>query len=93
MGYCIGADEHDAAAQLSKYFQVGMLDFCSGLTTAQVQEAMAHTSMITDIMVGLHGAGLANIAFLPDRSARRSLYNTYKLYMETNCFPNNLTQH
>ena len=60
-GRCI-TNEKEAVAQLSKYFHVNLLDFSAGLTTEQ---AMAYI-MNTDVLIGLHGAGLAYIAFLPD---------------------------
>ena len=62
-GRCV-TNEKDAVAQLSKYFHVNVLDFSAGLTTEQ---AMAYI-METDVLIGLHGAGLAYIAFLPDRA-------------------------
>ena len=63
LGRCI-TNEKDAVAQLSKYFHVKVLDSSAGLTTEQALACIMHT----DVLVGLHGAGLAYAAFLPDRA-------------------------
>jgi hypothetical protein len=75
-GSCVGrciTNEQDAVAQLSKYFRVNVLNFSAGLTTEQ---AMAHI-METDVLIGLHGAGLAYSAFLPDRAMVVELRGSY----------------
>ena len=66
-------NEREIVAQLSKYFHVNMLDFDAGLTTEQ---AMAYV-MNTDVLIGLHGAGLAYTAFLPDRAMLVELRSNY----------------
>ena len=66
-------NEQEIVAQLSKYFHVNMLDFDAGLTTEQ---AMAYV-MNTDVLIGLHGAGLAYTAFVPDRAMLVELRSNY----------------
>ena len=60
---CI-TNERDMVEELSKYFHVNLLDFRAGLT---VEESMAYI-MDTDVLVGLHGAGLGYTCLLPDRA-------------------------
>ena len=66
-------NEQEIVAQRSKYFHVNMLDFNAGLTTEQ---ALAYV-MNTDVLIGLHGAGLAYTAFLPDRAMLVELRSNY----------------
>ena len=79
MGRCI-TNEKDAVAQLSKYFHVKLLDFSAGLTTEQAIACIMHT----DVLVGLHGAGLAYTAFLPDRAMLVELRSNYSNRMFIN---------
>ena len=60
---CI-TNEQDAVVELSKYFNVHLLDFAAGLTT----EVAMSFIMETDVLVGLHGAGLGYTSLLPDRA-------------------------
>ena len=60
---CI-TNEDELVAELSKYFHVNMLPFQAGLT---VEQSMAYI-MVTNVLVGLHGAGLGYISLLPDQA-------------------------
>jgi len=78
-GRCI-TNKEAAVEQLSKYFEVKMLDFSTGLTNEQ---ALSYI-MKTDVLVGLHGAGLAYIAFLPDQAMVVELRGEYSNRMFIN---------
>ena len=60
---CI-TNEKEAVMEFSKYFHVNLMDFGIGLTTEQ---AVLYI-METDVLIGLHGAGLGFISLLPDRA-------------------------
>ena len=57
-------NEQDAVAELSKYFHVNLVDFGAGVTTEQAVAFIKDT----DVLIGLHGAGLGYTALLPDRA-------------------------
>jgi hypothetical protein len=67
--------------ELSKHFLVHLLDFEHGLTAEQ---AMAYI-MDSDVLVGLHGAGLGYISYLPDRAMvvelKSSIHSEKKLFL------------
>ena len=62
-GRCI-TNEKEAVEEFSKYFHVNLLDFGTGLTTEQAVSYI----METDVLIGLHGAGLGFTSLLPDRA-------------------------
>jgi Glycosyltransferase 61 len=76
---CI-VNERDAIAELSKKFHVNFLDFSTGLTTMQAMQYIQKT----DVLVGLHGAGLAYTAFLPDGALLVELQGEYSNRMFIN---------
>lgn len=57
-------NEQDAVVELSKYFHVRLVDFGAGVTTEQAVAIIKDT----DVLIGLHGAGLGYTALLPDRA-------------------------
>ncbi|KAI2502625.1 hypothetical protein MHU86_11819 [Fragilaria crotonensis] len=77
---CI-TNEKNVVKELSKYFHVHLLDFDAGLTAEQ---AMAYI-MDTDVLVGLHGAGLGYISYLPDRAMvvelKSALHNDKTMFL------------
>lgn len=78
-GRCI-SNKEDAIASLSKYFHVNLLDFSKGLTTLQ---ALAYIQQ-TDVLIGMHGAGLAYTAFLPDQAILVEIRGNYSNRMFIN---------
>ena len=57
-------NEQDVVVVLSKYFRVNLVDFGANVTTEQAVAYMKDT----DVLIGLHGAGLAYTTLLPDRA-------------------------
>lgn len=55
---------HELVEELSKYFRIRLLEFNANFTTAHAVVLMRDT----DVLAGLHGAGLGYAAYLPDRA-------------------------
>ena len=88
---CI-TNEQGALVEFSKYFHVNLLDFSTGLTTKQ---AMLYI-METDVLIGLHGAGLGFTSVLPYRAMvveLRSRYGERFLYFMNMAPSLNLLHH
>ena len=77
---CI-SNEKDFVVELSQFFIVHVLDFEAGVTA---EEAIAFI-MNSDVLIGLHGAGLGYISYLPDRAMvvelKSKAHNVKKLFL------------
>jgi Glycosyltransferase 61 len=79
LGRCI-TNELDVISYFSKYFHVNILDFSRNLSTVQALDYIHQT----DVLIGLHGAGLAYTAFLRDHAMLVELRGEYSTRMFLN---------